>query len=106
MIRGRVNSGLARTKANGGKRKDGARSANEVRWGTSTAEMEKRSQALRNAGKGIWKIGRELGVGTALAQRVLVCQCRLAPLPTASVSSSTKPCLATAASRCASLLLG
>ena len=79
MIRGRVNSGLARTKANGGKRKDGARSANEVRWGTSTAEMEKRSQALRNAGKGIWKIGRELGVGTALAQRVLVCQCKLAP---------------------------
>ena len=37
----------------------------------STAEMEKRIQALRNEGKGILKIGRELGVGTALVQRVL-----------------------------------
>ena len=49
MIRDRVNSGLARAKANGvemgrGKRKDGTRSADEVRWGMSTAEMEKRIQ--------------------------------------------------------------
>ena len=48
MIRGRVNSGLARAKANGvemgrGKRKDGTRSTDEVRWGVSTAEMEKRT---------------------------------------------------------------
>ena len=35
------------------------------------AEMEKRIQGLRNEGKGILKIGRELGVGTALVQRVL-----------------------------------
>ena len=52
-----------------GKRKDGNRSADEVRWGT--AEMEKRILGLRNEGKGILKIGRELGVGTALVQRVL-----------------------------------
>ena len=69
MIRDRVNSGLARARANGvemgrGKRKDGTRSADEVRWGT--AEMEKRILSLRNEGKGILKIGRELGVGTAL----------------------------------------
>ena len=74
MIRDRVNSGLARARANGvemgrGKRKDGTRSADEVRWGT--AEMEKRILSLRNEGKGILKIGRELGVGTALVQRVL-----------------------------------
>jgi DNA invertase Pin-like site-specific DNA recombinase len=76
MIRDRVNSGLARAKANGvemgrGKRKDGERNADEVRWGMSTAEMEKRILSLRNEGKGILKIGRELGVGTALVQRVL-----------------------------------
>ncbi len=76
MIRDRVNSGSARAKANGvemgrGKRKDGERNADEVRWGMSTAEMEKRIHALRNEGSGILKIGRELGVGTALVQRVL-----------------------------------
>ena len=38
----------------------------------STAEMEKRIQSLRNEGKGILKIGRELGVGTSVVQRVLV----------------------------------
>ena len=54
-----------------GKRKDGTRSADEVRWGMSTAEMEKRIQSLRNEGKGILKIGRELGVGTSVVQRVL-----------------------------------
>ena len=77
MIRDRVNSGLARAKANGvemgrGKRKDGTRNADEVRWGMSTAEMERRITALRNEGKGILKIGRELGVGTALVQRVVM----------------------------------
>ena len=75
MIRDRVNSGLARARANGvergrGKRKDGTRSADEVRWGT--AVMEKRILSLRNEGKGILKIGRELGVGTALVQRVVM----------------------------------
>ena len=54
-----------------GKRKDGNRSADEVRWGMSTAEMEKRILSLRSEGKGILKIGRELGVGTALVERVL-----------------------------------
>src|SRR5258705_7002028 len=53
MIRDRVNSGLARAKANGvemgrGKRKDGERNADEVRWGMSTAEMEQRMLSLRN----------------------------------------------------------
>ena len=55
-----------------GKRKDGTRNADEVRWGMSTAEMERRITALRNEGKGILKIGRELGVGTALVQRVVM----------------------------------
>ena len=34
--------------------------------------MEKQIQGLRNEGKGILKIGRELGVGTSVVQRVLV----------------------------------
>ena len=33
--------------------------------------MEKRILSLRNEGKGILKVGRELGVGTSVAQRVL-----------------------------------
>jgi len=79
MIRDRVNSGMARAKANGvrmgrGKRKDGERNADEKRWGMSTAAMEERILSLRNEGKGVLKIGRELGVGTALVQRVVALQ--------------------------------
>ena len=76
MIRDRVNSGLARAKANGvkmgrGNRKDGKRNADEVRWGMSTAAMEKRVKQLHKGGMGMLKIGRELGVGTGFVQRVV-----------------------------------
>ena len=55
-----------------GNRKDGNRSADEARWGMSAAEMGKQILSLRKEGKGILKIGRELGVGTSVVQRVLV----------------------------------
>jgi DNA invertase Pin-like site-specific DNA recombinase len=76
MIVERVNSGLARAKANGvklgrGNRKDRRRSADEKRWGMSRAEMETRIQRLRKQGMGFVKIGRTLGVGTSVVQRVL-----------------------------------
>jgi DNA invertase Pin-like site-specific DNA recombinase len=76
MIRERVNSGLARAKANGvklgrGNRKDDQRSADEERWGMSRAELEKRILSLRKRGMGVLKIGRTLGVGTSLVQRVV-----------------------------------
>jgi DNA invertase Pin-like site-specific DNA recombinase len=76
MIVERVNSGLARAKANGvklgrGNRKDRRRSADEKRWGMSRAELETRIQRLRKQGIGFVKIGRTLGVGTSVVQRVL-----------------------------------
>jgi DNA invertase Pin-like site-specific DNA recombinase len=76
MIRERVNAGLARAKAKGiklgrGNRKDGRRSADEERWGKSADQMEKRILSLRKDGMGILKIGRTLGVGTSMVQRVL-----------------------------------
>lgn len=62
MIVDRVNAGLARAKANGvklgrGNRKDGKRSADEERWGRSTAEIE-RLLNLPKGGMGIWSRGR------------------------------------------------
>jgi DNA invertase Pin-like site-specific DNA recombinase len=76
MIVDRVNAGLARARANGvkmgrGCRKDGNRSADEVRWGCSKAELEKRILALRSEGMGVLKIAKTLGIGTALVQRVI-----------------------------------
>src|SRR6266850_318508 len=76
MIRDRVNSGLARARANGvkmgrGKRRDGEKSKDEKRWGMSTAAMEERVRDLRNGGMGVLKIGRTLGVGTGMVQRTL-----------------------------------
>src|ERR1700751_14789 len=78
MIVERVNSGLARAKANGvklgrGNKKDGKRSADEKRWGMSRAELEKRILRLYEGGTGIGivKIGKTLGVGTCLVQRVI-----------------------------------
>jgi DNA invertase Pin-like site-specific DNA recombinase len=76
MIRERVNAGLARAKANGvklgrGNRKDGRRSADEQRWGKSANQMEKRILSLRKEGMGILKIGRTLGIGTSMVQRIL-----------------------------------
>jgi len=69
MIVERVNSGLARAKAKGvklgrGKKKDGERSADEVRWGMGRAELEKRILRLYKGGTGMVKIGKTLGVGT------------------------------------------
>ena len=76
MIVERVNSGLARAKANGvklgrGNRKDNKRSADEKRWGMRRAELEKRILCLRKQDMGFVKIGRTLGVGTSVVQRVL-----------------------------------
>ena len=77
MIVERVNSGLARAKAKGvklgrGNKKDGERNADEERWGMSRAELEKRILRLHKCGTGIVKIGKTLGVGTALVQRVVM----------------------------------
>jgi DNA invertase Pin-like site-specific DNA recombinase len=68
IIKERVNAGLARARANGtklgrGNRKDGKASADEKRWGMSTAAMEKKIKALHRSGMGMLRIGRELGVG-------------------------------------------
>jgi DNA invertase Pin-like site-specific DNA recombinase len=76
MIVERVNAGLARAKANGvklgrGNRKDHKRSADEKRWGMGRADLEKRILRLRKQGMGIVKMGRTLGVGTSVVQRVL-----------------------------------
>jgi DNA invertase Pin-like site-specific DNA recombinase len=76
MIVERVNAGLARAKANGvmlgrGNRKDHKRSADEKRWGMGRAELETRIQRLRKQGMGIVKIGRTMGAGTSVVQRVL-----------------------------------
>jgi DNA invertase Pin-like site-specific DNA recombinase len=76
MIVERVNAGLARARANGvvlgrGNRKDRKRSADEKRWGMSRAELEKRILRLRKQDMGLVKIGRTLGVGTSVVQRVL-----------------------------------
>jgi DNA invertase Pin-like site-specific DNA recombinase len=76
MIQERVKAGIARAKGAGvkfgrGNRKDGTRSADEKRWGTSRAELEKRILSLHKGGMGILKIGRELGVGSGTVQGVL-----------------------------------
>jgi DNA invertase Pin-like site-specific DNA recombinase len=76
MIVERVNAGLASAKANGvklgrGNRTDHRRSADEKRWGMSRAELEKRILRLRKVAMGLVKIGRTLGVGTSVVQRVL-----------------------------------
>jgi DNA invertase Pin-like site-specific DNA recombinase len=74
MIVERVNAGLARARANGvrlgrGNRKDDQRSADEERWGMT--ELERRILRLRRQDMGLVKIGRTLGVGTSVVQRVL-----------------------------------
>jgi DNA invertase Pin-like site-specific DNA recombinase len=61
IIRERVRAGLARAKANGVKL--GRRPVGVV--------VEDRIRKLRRKGMGILKIGRELGVGTSVVQRVL-----------------------------------
>ena len=76
MIVERVNAGLKRAKREGiqlgrGKRKDGARSLDEERWGMSRAELEKRIVGLHKGGMGILKIGKTLGVGTSVVQGVV-----------------------------------
>ena len=76
MIVERVNAGLKRAKAQGvklgrGNRKDGAWSADEERWGMTRAELEKRVLRLHKDGMGLLKIGKTLGVGTALVQGIV-----------------------------------
>ena len=76
MIVERVNAGLKRAKAQGvklgrGNRKDGEWSVDEQRWGMTRAELEKRILRLHKEGVGLLKIGKTLGVGTALVQGVV-----------------------------------
>lgn len=61
IIRERVNAGLARARANGTKL--GRRPVNPA--------VEARIRALKADGMGILKIGRTLGVGTSVVQRVV-----------------------------------
>jgi DNA invertase Pin-like site-specific DNA recombinase len=61
IIRERVNAGLARARANGTKL--GRRRVKPA--------VEERILSLRKGGMGILKIGREVGVGTSVVQRVL-----------------------------------
>ena len=61
VIRERVNAGLARARANGTKL--GRRRVKP--------SIEQRIKELRQGGMGILKIGREVGVGTSVVQRVL-----------------------------------
>jgi len=61
IIRERVNAGLARARANGTKL--GRRRVKP--------SIEQRIKELRQGGMGILKIGREVGVGTSVVQRVL-----------------------------------
>jgi DNA invertase Pin-like site-specific DNA recombinase len=76
MIVDRVKAGLKRARRDGvelgrGKRKDGARNADEKRWGMSRAELEKRILGLRKGGDGILKIAKTLGIGTSVVQGVV-----------------------------------
>jgi DNA invertase Pin-like site-specific DNA recombinase len=61
MIRKRVNAGLARAKASG------------VKLGRPTVPLsvEKRIRGLHKGGIGMLKIGRTLGIGTSVVQRVV-----------------------------------
>jgi DNA invertase Pin-like site-specific DNA recombinase len=61
IIRERVNAGLARARANGTKL--GRRPVKEA--------VEARIRRLRGRGMGILKIGRTLGIGTSVVQRVV-----------------------------------
>jgi DNA invertase Pin-like site-specific DNA recombinase len=61
IIRERVNAGLARARANG--KKLGRRPVEP--------SVEVRIRELRANGDGILKIGRKLGVGTSVVQRVV-----------------------------------
>jgi len=61
IIRERVNAGLARARANGTKL--GRRRVNP--------SVEAKIKELRGKGDGILKIGRTLGVGTSVVQRVV-----------------------------------
>jgi DNA invertase Pin-like site-specific DNA recombinase len=61
MIRERVNAGLARARANGTKL--GRRPVKPA--------VEARIRELKATGMGILKIGRTVGVGTSVVQRVI-----------------------------------
>jgi DNA invertase Pin-like site-specific DNA recombinase len=64
IIRERINAGLARAKAKG--MKLGRRPVK--------ASVEARISELKAEGMGIVKIGRTIGVGTSVVQRVLITQ--------------------------------
>jgi DNA invertase Pin-like site-specific DNA recombinase len=81
MIVDRVKAGLARARAKGLKMGRGvikpdehgnvARSKDEMRWGMSKAKLEERILSLHKGGAGILKIGKTLGIGTSVVQRVI-----------------------------------
>jgi DNA invertase Pin-like site-specific DNA recombinase len=73
IIRERVNAGLAGARAKGTKLGRG-RKQDQKRWGMTASAMEKRIRELKAEGMGILKIGRTLGVGTSVVQRVVAMQ--------------------------------
>ena len=66
MTRERINAGLARAKARGVNRK-----GEPLRLGRPPAATERDIRKLRAKGMGMIKIGRILGIGTSVVQRVL-----------------------------------
>jgi DNA invertase Pin-like site-specific DNA recombinase len=65
MIRERVKSGIERA------RRTGTKSGRPIGRPKVSLEIERKVRALRRRGYGLVKIGRELGVGTRTAQRIL-----------------------------------
>jgi DNA invertase Pin-like site-specific DNA recombinase len=61
IIRERINAGLARAKAEGTK----------LGRPTVAPAVEKRIRALKAGGMGMLRVGRTLGIGTSVVQRVL-----------------------------------
>ncbi len=79
IIRERVNAGLARARAKG------------TKLGRRRVEpaIEARIQELRDGGDGILKIGRTLGIGTSVVQRVFKEKPQLSPRPLAVAGGPT-----------------
>jgi DNA invertase Pin-like site-specific DNA recombinase len=66
MIRERVKSGIERA------RRTGTKSGRPIGRPRVSLEIERKVRALRRRGYGLVKIGRELGVGTRTAQRIVL----------------------------------
>jgi len=66
MIRERVKSGIERA------RRTGTKSGRPIGRPKVSLEIERKVRALRRRGYGLVKIGRQLGVGTRTAQRIIL----------------------------------